>query len=80
MRRDFPPSGSDDEAQRLVVFKVINLKLKGEVCGTDCKSRRSRPSRARDVDLAKRVSQVHAVDAAGHVLVSRALARDKFIA
>jgi transposase len=32
------------------------------------------------VDLAKRVIQVHAVDAAGHVLVSRALARDKFIA
>ena len=32
------------------------------------------------VDLAKRVIQVHAVDGAGHVLVSRALARDKFIA
>jgi transposase len=32
------------------------------------------------VDLAKRVLQVHAVDAAGRVLVSRALARDKFIA
>ena len=32
------------------------------------------------VDLAKRVIQVHAVDAAGGVLVSRALARDKFIA
>jgi transposase len=32
------------------------------------------------VDLAKRVIQVHAVDAAGHVLCSRALARDKFIA
>jgi transposase len=32
------------------------------------------------VDLAKRVIQVHAVDAAGHVLASRALARDKFIA
>ena len=32
------------------------------------------------VDLAKRVIQVHAVDAAGRVLVSRALARDKFIA
>ena len=31
------------------------------------------------VDLAKRVIQVHAVDAAGHVLCSRALARDKFI-
>jgi transposase len=31
------------------------------------------------VDLAKRVIQVHAVDAAGHVLVSRALARDKFL-
>ena len=32
------------------------------------------------VDLAKRVIQVHAVDGAGHVLASRALARDKFIA
>ena len=32
------------------------------------------------VDLAKRVIQVHAVDAGGHVLASRALARDKFIA
>ena len=31
------------------------------------------------VDLAKRVIQVHAVDAAGRVLTSRALARDKFI-
>jgi transposase len=32
------------------------------------------------VDLAKRVIQVHAVDAAGRVLTTRALARDKFIA
>lgn len=32
------------------------------------------------VDLAKRVIQVHAVDAAGRVLCSRALARDKFLA
>jgi transposase len=32
------------------------------------------------VDLAKRVIQVHAVDAAGQVLCSRALPRDKFIA
>jgi transposase len=32
------------------------------------------------VDLAKRVIQVHAVDAGGHVLASRALARDKFLA
>ena len=31
------------------------------------------------VDLAKRVIQVHAVDRAGRVLTSRALARDKFI-
>jgi transposase len=31
------------------------------------------------VDLAKRVIQVHCVDAAGHVLVSRALVRDKFM-
>ena len=32
------------------------------------------------VDLAKRVIQVHAVDAAGHVLTNRALTRDKFLA
>ena len=32
------------------------------------------------VDLAKRVIQVHAVDGAGKVLTSRALARDKFVA
>ena len=32
------------------------------------------------VDLAKRVIQVHAVDGAGQVLATRALARDKFIA
>ena len=32
------------------------------------------------VDLAKRVIQVHAVDGAGKVLTTRALARDKFIA
>jgi transposase len=32
------------------------------------------------VDLAKRVIQVHGVDAAGVVLISRALARDKFLA
>ena len=31
------------------------------------------------VDLAKRVIQVHAVDAGGRVVMSRALARDKFI-
>lgn len=31
------------------------------------------------VDLAKRVIQVHAVDAAGRVLTSKALARDRFI-
>ena len=43
-----------------------------------------RESRGRAVrvgaDLAKRVIQVHAVDAAGRVVVSRALARDKFLA
>lgn len=32
------------------------------------------------VDLAKRVIQVHAVDAQGRVVTSRALARDKFVA
>ena len=32
------------------------------------------------VDLAKRVMQVHAVDATGHVVTNRPLARDKFVA
>ena len=32
------------------------------------------------VDLAKRVIQVHAVDAAGQLVTGRALARDRFIA
>ena len=32
------------------------------------------------VDLAKRVIQVHAVDASGRVVTARALARDKFMA
>ena len=32
------------------------------------------------VDLAKRVIQVHAVDALGQVLTTRALARDRFMA
>jgi transposase len=32
------------------------------------------------VDLAKRVIQVHAVDAAGHVVVAKPLARDRFMA
>jgi transposase len=32
------------------------------------------------VDLAKRVIQVHAVDAAGQLVLGRALARDRFIA
>ena len=32
------------------------------------------------VDLAKRVIQVHAVDAAGRVVTAKALARDKFSA
>jgi transposase len=32
------------------------------------------------VDLAKRVIQIHAVDATGRVLTTRALARDKLIA
>ena len=31
------------------------------------------------VDLAKRVIQVHAVDAAGQLVTGRALARDRFI-
>jgi hypothetical protein len=43
MRRDFPPSGNGDDAPRLVVFEVINLKpMKGEVRGADYTSRYSK--------------------------------------
>jgi transposase len=76
MRRDFPPSGNGVDAPRLVVSEVINLQpLKGEVVDKVISGGAVRVG----VDLAKRVIQVHAVDAAGSVLTSRALARGKFI-
>ena len=77
MRRDFPPSGNGDDAPRLVVFEVINLKPVKRGSPMD-KSIREGAVRV-GVDLAKHVIQVHAVDAAGRALTSRALARDKFI-
>lgn len=76
MRRDFPASGNGDDAPRWVVFEVINLKpVKGEVREEDY----TRSSGSGRADLAKRVIQVHAVDAAGRLVTSRALARDKFV-
>ena len=78
MRRDFPPSGNGVDAPRLVVFKVINLKplKRGSSMEQITRGQAVRVG----VDLAKRVIQVHAVDAAGRVLTTGALARDKFIA
>jgi transposase len=46
--------------------------------GAQREAARGEPVRV-GVDLAKRVIQVHAVDAAGRVLVNRALTRDKFL-
>ena len=80
--KGLPTFGQRRRGAKMVVFKVINLKpVKGEVPW----SRLHEPTLGGQavrvgVDLAKRVIQVHAVDTAGHVLVSRALARDKFIA
>ena len=77
MRRDFPPSGNGVDAPRLVVFEVINLQpLKR---GSPMDKVISEGAVRVGVDLAKRVIQVHAVDAVGRVLTSKALARGKFI-
>ena len=74
MRRDFPQSCNGDVAPRLVL--VINLmRGKGKLM-----DKISREGAARvGVDLAKRVIQVHAVDAGDRVLTNRTLVRDKFI-
>ena len=77
MRRDFPPSGNGDDAPRLVVFEVINLQpMKG---GSPMEKVIREGAIRVGVDLAKRVIQVHGVDAAGRVLTSKAVRRDKFI-
>ena len=74
MRRDFPQSCNGDVAPRLVW--VINLmRGKGKPMNKVIREGVARVG----VDLAKRVIQVHAVDAADRVLTNRALARDKFI-
>ena len=66
MRRDFPPSGDGDDAPRLVVFKVINLQPMKR--GSPMEKVIREGAVRVGVDLAKRVIQVHAVDAAGRVL------------
>jgi transposase len=65
----------------LVVFEVINLK-RGKGKSVEQITRASVASQIVRVgaDLAKRVIQVHAVDAAGRGVCRRALPRDKFIA
>ena len=74
MRRDFPSPATATRRQDWCV--VINL-LRGKGKSMD-KVIGNGVVRG-GVDLAKRVIQVHAVDANGRVLTSRALARDKFI-
>ena len=70
IRRDFPLPSNGIKCQDWVV--AFNLKpLKGEVL-------RAKITRV-GADLAKRVIQVHAVDASGKLVTNRALARDKFI-
>ena len=76
MRRDFPRSCKGVEAPRLVVFEVINLKRgKGKPMTEVIREGAVRVG----VDLAKRVIQVHAVDAHGRVLTSKALRREQFL-
>ena len=72
MRRDFPLSDNGDDAPRLVVFKVINLQP-SERGGPMKKAIREGVVRV-EVDLVKRVIQVHSVDAARRVLSNEPLA------
>jgi len=63
-----------------VVFEVINLKRgKGKSVEQITRAAAAGQIVRVGADLAKRVIQVHAVDAAGRVVCRRALARDKFI-
>jgi hypothetical protein len=63
------------------MFKVINLKpVKGEVPWSRLHEASYEAKPFASASIWSRVIQVHAVDAAGQVLVSRALPRDKFIA
>lgn len=65
----------------MVVFEVINLKRgKGKSVEQITRGELRGQIVCVGVDLAKRVIQVHAVDAAGRVVCRRALARDKFMA
>jgi transposase len=76
MRRDFPPSCDGVKAPRLVVFKVINLKRgKGKPMAEVIREGVGRVG----VDLAKRVIQVHRVDAHERVVTSKALRREQFL-
>ena len=71
MRRDFPLPGNGTKCQDWCL--EVNLQfLKGEVP----KAKITRVG----ADLAKRVIQVHALDASGQRVTGRALARDKFLA
>lgn len=63
------------------MFKVINLKpVKGEVPWSRLHEASYEAKPFASASIWSSVIQVHAVDAAGQVLVSRALPRDKFIA
>ena len=63
-----------------MVFEVINLKRgKGKSVEQITRGAARGEAVRVGVDLAKRVIQVHAVDGAGRVLVSRALRREQFM-
>jgi transposase len=65
----------------MVVFEVIHLQQgKGKSVGEVTANGAERAIVRVGVDLAKRVIQVHAVDARGKPVVRRALAREKFLA
>src|ERR1039457_5337876 len=75
IRRDFPPSSNGVEAPRL----SCDLQSETEKGKPMYEITRGAIVRV-GVDLAKRVIQVHAVDAAGRRVVGRALKREQFMA
>ena len=79
MRRDFPVPATATSA-KIGGVEVINLKLwKGKSVEKITRGVNGAAAVRVGVDLAKRVIQVHAVDASGRVQTARALRREQFI-
>src|SRR2546423_1236729 len=74
IRRDFPPSSNGVEAPRLSC-ELQSESGKGKSMGEITRALIARVG----ADLAKRVIQVHAVDAAGRRVVARSLKREQFL-